>query len=167
VLENVLVAFRNQPDDKPWVAFLPFRRLKDIERENLEKARYWVQFVGLEGMANVRAEDLSYGQQKLLAIARLLAVDAEILLLDEPTAGVNIKMIRVILDMIEKLVKEERKTIIIIEHNMQIIRDIANWVYFMNEGKIISYGLPEEILENKEIRRIYMGMYDSVPVKGR
>jgi len=89
------------------------------------------------------------------------------MLLDEPTAGVNIKMIRVILDMIERLVKEERKTIIIIEHNMQIIRDIANWVYFMNEGKIISYGLPEEILENKEIRRIYMGMHDSVPVKGR
>jgi ABC-type branched-subunit amino acid transport system ATPase component len=75
-------------------------------------------------------------------------------------------MIRVILDMIERLAKEERKTIIIIEHNMQVIRDIADWVYFMNEGKIISYGLPEEILENKEIRRIYMGMYDSVPVKG-
>jgi ABC-type branched-subunit amino acid transport system ATPase component len=167
VLENVLVAFRNQPDDKPWVAFLPFRQLKDIERENLEKARYWVQFVGLEGMENVRAEDLSYGQQKLLAIARLLAVNIETLLLDEPTAGVNIKMIRVILDMIERLVKEERKTIIIIEHNMQIIRDIADWVYFMNEGKIISYGLPEEILENKEIRRIYMGIHDSVPVKGR
>jgi ABC-type branched-subunit amino acid transport system ATPase component len=49
---------------------------------------------------------------------------------------------------------------------MQVIRDIADWVYFMNEGKIVSYGLSEEILENKEIRRIYMGIHDSAPVKG-
>jgi len=167
VLENVLVAFQNQPDDKPWIAFLSLRWLRNLERENIEKAKYWIQFVGLEGMENVCAEELSYGQQKLLAIARLLAADAETLLLDEPTAGVNIKMIRVILDMIEKLVKEEKKTIVIIEHNMQVIRDVADWVYFMNEGKIISCGPPEEILENKEIRRIYMGIQNFTPIVGR
>ena len=167
VLENVLVAFQNQLDNKPWIAFLPLRWLRNLERENIEKAKYWIQFVGLEGMENVCAEELSYGQQKLLAIARLLAADAETLLLDEPTAGVNPKMIRVLLDMIERLAKDEDKTIVVIEHNMQVIRDIADWVYFMNEGRIISSGLPEEILENKEIRRIYMGIQNFAQVEER
>lgn len=157
-LENVLTAFRNQPDDKPWASLIQRRRVIALERENVEKAKQWLQFVGLSEMENVLAEDISYGQQKLLAIARLLAADAETLLLDEPTAGVNPQMVQPLLDLIRKLAREQGKTVVVIEHNMTAILDVADWVYFMDEGQVVSFGLPEDVLGNSEVRRLYIGV---------
>ncbi|MCO6432673.1 AAA family ATPase, partial [Nitrosomonas nitrosa] len=102
-------------------------------------------------------ENLSYGQQKLLSIARLLAADAEMLLIDEPTSGVNPKMVASLLEVIRRLAKDG-KTVVVIEHNMNVVVEIADWVYFMNEGQVESFGLPNEVLGDPEVRAAYIGV---------
>ena len=89
VIDNIMVAFQQQLGENPLWAILRRRVVNSQEQSLREKAMYWLEYVGLAHLAMARAQDLSYGQQKLLAIARLLAADMEVLLLDEPTAGVN------------------------------------------------------------------------------
>lgn len=157
VLDNVLLARKGQRGENPVISLLFRRRVQKEEAKNLEVARSWLDFVGLGEMENALAEDLSYGQQKLLAIARLLANDADLLLLDEPTAGVNPGMVRSILDLIRRLTAEG-KTVVVIEHNMSVIMEISNWVFFLDDGKLISFGLPEEILGDPAVREAYIGI---------
>lgn len=160
VLENVLLGRFFHPGESPLrVLFSWFCRdgVTKVEKENLEEASHWIKFVGLAEKENSPAEALSFGQQKLLAIARLLAGGYKLLLLDEPTAGVNPVMIKSLLDLIEKVV-ETGRTIVFIEHNMTVVFDIADWVYFLDEGKITSFGLPNDVLGDPEIRRTYLGI---------
>lgn len=103
------------------------------------------------------AEDLSYGQQKLLALARLLCGDFKLLLIDEPVSGVNPTMIGIILKKIRELTALN-KTIILVEHNMNAVREVADIVHFMNAGKILSSGTPEEVLNNPGVREVYIGV---------
>ncbi len=156
-LDNVRVAFRKQSGENPlWTVV---RRLK-VNREEqtfTEEAKRLLQFVGLSELENALAEDLSYGQQKLLTIARLLAAGADVFLLDEPTAGVNPEMVRSLLSLIRRLA-EEGKTVVVIEHNMNVVMEIADWVFFMDEGQIIAFGLPEEVLGDRAVRTAYLGI---------
>jgi ABC-type branched-subunit amino acid transport system ATPase component len=108
-------------------------------------------------MEEAPARALSYGQQKLLALARLLAQGAEVLLLDEPTAGVNPAMVTPLLALLRELARKG-KTIVLIEHNMSVVLDIADWVYFMDEGQIVAFGLPQEVLGDKWVREAYLGL---------
>ena len=156
VLENVLLGKTNI-GEYPLDLIFKHRKIKTQEKENVEKAREWLTFVGIEGNENTLAENLSYGQQKLLAIARLLMAESEFLLLDEPTAGINPAMVKNLLSLIKKIV-EGGKTIIFIEHNMNVVLEIAHWVYFLDEGKITAFGRPEDVLGNSEIRLTYLGL---------
>ena len=156
-LENVLLAKNPQPGENPLISLFRRRKVLEIERENLKEARRWLEFVGLWEQRDTLAENLSYGQQKLLTIARLLNGGFEVLLLDEPTAGVHPKMVRSVLDVIRRLT-DEGKTVIVTEHNMGVITEISDWVYFLNEGKVVSFGLPQEVLGNPEVRRTYIGL---------
>lgn len=157
-LDNVRVAFRQQNGENPLWAIVRRPVVNREEQAITEEARRWLAFVGLGEWENVPAEDLSYGQQKLLAIARLLAAGADVLLLDEPTAGVNPEMVRSLLTLIRRLANEERKTIIVIEHNMNVVMEIADWVFFMDEGQIVAFGLPEEVLGDPTVRASYLGI---------
>ena len=143
--------------ENPLEALFLRKKVKRDEEIFIKKAEEILEFVGLKQKERVFAEDLSYGQQKLLSIARLLYGDFDILLLDEPTAGVNPAMIEKILEVIKNLAKMG-KTIIIIEHNMNVVYRISDWVYFMNEGAIVAFGFPDEVLGNEEVRRIYIGL---------
>ncbi|RKZ22125.1 ABC transporter ATP-binding protein [bacterium] len=156
VLENVLSVVKDNPLEKPW-NLLRARKYREFGKEILERAERWIEFVGLADKKDEIAENLSYGQQKLVAIARLLMGEFDLFLLDEPTAGVHPKMIKKVLDMIVKL-KEEGKTIFVIEHNMNVVLEISDWVYFMNEGRIVSFGTPDDVLGDKTIRAIYLGV---------
>jgi len=157
VLDNVRVAFRNQKGENPLWAILRRPAVNREEQTFTEEARRWLAFVGLSELENTRAEDLSYGQQKLLAIARLLAGGADVFLLDEPTAGVNPETVRSLLVLIRRLA-ESGKIVVVIEHNMNVVMEVADWVFFMDEGQIIAFGLPEEVLGDRTIRAAYLGI---------
>lgn len=157
VLDNVLLAKKKQPGENPMVSLFKRKKTLSVEKENTDEARRWLEFVGLEEKESSLAENLSYGQQKLLAIARLLAGGFEALLLDEPAAGVNPQMMKSVLDVIRRLA-QAGKTVVVIEHNMSVIMEISDWVYFMDEGKVITFGLPREILEDSEVRKAYLGI---------
>jgi len=155
--ENVMSAFPDQEGELVWKTLFGRRRMQRQEQMLSEKTKDLLEFVGLESKIHEPAMELSYGQQKLLAIARLLASDAELLLLDEPTAGVNPAMISELIDLIKKL-PDQGKTILVIEHNMNVVLDISDWVYFVDDGQVVSFGLPNDVLDDPEIRRAYVGV---------
>lgn len=157
VLDNVMLARRGLKGENPLFSLLRRRAVKREEEENSEEARRWLEFVGLAEKEGSLAENLSYGQQKLLSLARLFAGGFDVLLLDEPTAGVHPRMIKPILDLIRRMA-EEGKTVVVIEHNMSVIADASDWVYFMNEGRVIAFGTPDEVLGDPEVKRAYLGM---------
>ncbi len=159
VFDNVASACFDQEVESPWYPFVKCSHLKRKIREIKDVIYSYLNFVGLSDMDNIYAGALSYGQQKLLAIARLLAGGYSLLLLDEPTAGLNPVMIKKVLEILERIVEEDKgKTIILVEHNMSAVTEVADWVYFMNEGKIAFFGRTDHVLGDKEVREIYLGM---------
>lgn len=157
VLDNVLVAFPHQKGENPFLPVLARRAVNRQEAAHTEKALQLLDFVGLGEHVASRAESLSYGQQKLLAIARLLAADVRVLLLDEPAAGVNPKMIETLLSLIRRLA-DESHTIVVVEHNMDVVEQLADQVYFLHEGRLIAQGQPGVVLADPQIRAAYLGL---------
>lgn len=130
-----------------------------LEKHNqlyLNKAEEVLKKVNLWDKKNHLAGSLSYGQRKLLEIARALAMDTEILLLDEPFAGLFPQMVGAVADLL-KLLRTEGKTIILIEHNMPLIRELCDEVIVLDEGQLLAQGLPETILNKKEVLEAYLG----------
>jgi branched-chain amino acid transport system permease protein len=155
VLENILVGF--QELENPLAALFNrpaiIRRGKELESQAIA----WLELVDLIAYRSELAEALSYGQQKLLAIARLLAAGADVLLLDEPSAGINPVLVQRLLEVIRNLAKEG-KTVVLIEHNMNVVLEIAQWTYFMDDGQVTAFGLPEEVLGDVGVRTRYLGL---------
>lgn len=156
-LENVLIAMPGQKGEAIIETIFDRKKLIQNEKQNKSKAEELLEFVGLIDKQNELAENLSFGQQKLLAIARLLAIDAKLLLLDEPTSGVHPELINKILELIKQLPKRN-KTIIFIEHNINVVLDIADWLYLLDEGSVVAFGLPYEVLEDKVTKEVYLGV---------
>jgi ABC-type branched-subunit amino acid transport system ATPase component len=156
VLDNVLLA-ENNPCENPFLSLLQRKKMRRLEKENIKEAGRWLEFVGLSDMRDTLAENLSYGQQKLLAIARLLMGRFDLFLLDEPTAGVNPKMVKPILGLIRRF-SNEGKTVIVIEHNMTVVLEISDWVYFLDDGMVVSSGLPDDVLRDATVRKSYLGL---------
>lgn len=159
VLQNVTSACYNYSTETPVFPFFHRKKLKKINDEVHEKAVFWLEFVGLTDMIHSEGFSLSYGQQKLLAIARILAGGFSLLLLDEPTAGLNPVMIRKVLQVLDRIVTEDTsKTIVLVEHNMSVVTEISDWVYFMNEGSISFFGKADHVLGDREVRETYLGL---------
>ena len=156
VEENVLVAFPAWGED-PVTPIFQRARLRIDEAERHDRVHELLQLVGLEGSSKTDADLLSFGQQKLLAIARLLAAGATTLLLDEPTAGVDPGMLQRLTTRIRGLAADGC-TIVLIEHNMNVVTELADWVYFLDEGQIVAVGLPEEVLGDPTVRALYLGL---------
>lgn len=153
-LENLLLSCPCQRGESLVHAFLRFNVAAE-EACNHENARRLLQFVGLEEKTFELAGALSYGQQKLLSLACSLATKAKILFLDEPTAGVHPEMTSRIMDLLQQL-QADGKLIIFIEHDIVVVRRIADFVIVMDEGKIIGQGSPNEILERSEIMEAFI-----------
>lgn len=154
LLENLIVTF-NDGSENPFLAI--FGRRNGLEKKKTEIALRWLDFVGLADLKNSLAENLSWGQQKLLSLARLLCGDFDLLLIDEPVSGVNPDMVQVIFKKI-KNISEIGKTIIAVEHDMAAVKEISDYVFFMDSGKIVTSGLPEEIFNNQGIMESYLGL---------
>lgn len=156
VMDNVLTCLADEAGNNPLTAiFRPFHT-EAILRAKREKARAFIDTVGLSHKADDLAKNLSYGQKKLLCIARVLATDAELLLLDEPTSGLAAAALDAMVEMIHKL-KASGKSLLIVEHNTQIVRRIADEVLFFHRGTLLAQGKTEEIVSDKELGRIYFG----------
>ena len=123
---------------------------------HLAKAKDALEKVSLWEKRNELAANLSYGQRKLLEIARAISTRAEIYLLDEPFAGLFPEIIKTVSEIIKEL-KKEGKTIIFIEHNMDLIRKLCDYVIVMDNGKLLAQGKPEEVLRKRDVVEAYLG----------
>lgn len=121
-----------------------------------EEIKKILQSVYFEKSLDTIASELSYGQQRLLEIARALLMPHKLLMLDEPTAGVNPR-IRQELRTILKNLRKEGKTILLIEHDMEFVMDISDMVIVLNEGKVLREGKPKDVVKDKRVLEAYLG----------
>jgi len=150
---NVCVAAQHQPGERIlFSAVWPLVGWGD-EALNQKMAMEHLEFVGLGEFANRLGEELSYGQQKLLAIARLLNSEASCFLLDEPTAGVQPEMVAKLTQVIRGLTAKGH-SVVVIEHDLGIVGELADWVFLMDRGRIEAFGTPSEILRDSSLERL-------------
>ncbi len=157
VLENVMVAGPNQTGENPFLLFVMAGKVGREERENRRRAERYLELVGLSQMTDQLVKNLSAADQKLLAFARLLATECPVLLLDEPTAALDLESVERIKKLIKILVNQEKKTILLVEHNLDIVKDLVDKAYFMSDGKILAYETPEELMRDRKLTEVYFG----------
>ena len=155
VLQNVLLAFKNQPGEHMGNIFFRWKHCQSVEAANTGKALSLLEHTGLRDKANARASDLSYGQQKLLSITCCLAADAELLLLDEPVAGIAPEMIEKIMSIVREL-PAQGKTVVVIEHNMDVVMQYCQRIIFMDAGQKVSEGTSEEVRNDPRVIEAYL-----------
>ena len=134
-----------------------FSVFSTIPVELSDKAENLLNFVGLYQKRKLRAGDLSFGQQKLLELAMALMNKPKMLLLDEPTAGINPTLINGIIDRLIKVNKEFGITLLVIEHNMRVIMSLAQKIFCLAHGELIAEGAPEKIKNDKRVIDAYLG----------
>ena len=128
-----------------------------IPQDLTDKAENLLNFVGLYQKRKLRAGDLSFGQQKLLELAMALMNEPKMLLLDEPTAGINPTLINGIIDRLIKINKDYGITLLVIEHNMKVIMSLAQSIFCLAHGKLLAEGSPKEIKNDKRVVDAYLG----------
>jgi neutral amino acid transport system ATP-binding protein len=157
VLENMLLAAQKQTGENFWqVQFQPHIVAKE-EKQLKERAMFLLESVGLEKKANDYAGGLSGGQRKLLEMGRALMTNPKLILLDEPAAGVNPRLIDDICDRILNWNRNDGMTFLIIEHNMDVIMSLCDQVWVLAEGQNLAVGTPTEIQNNAKVLEAYLG----------
>lgn len=161
VAENILVGCYMHM--KANLADIIFRlpRMRSEEQEAYDKVMSLLDYVGLSGKEGELARNLSYGQQRRLEIARALAIEPKLLLLDEPAAGLNPKETEEMKQFILRLRTDMNTTILLIEHDMKLVMGLSDKITVLNYGEKIADGTPDEIRNNEKVIKAYLGVEDA------
>jgi len=160
VMDNMKLGSTEQSGEKLSASMFPFLwKKKEVEIE--AKALEILTRFKLDTKRDDFAASLSGGQRKLLEMARALMTNPELVMLDEPMAGVNPALTQSLLDHILNL-KKEGMTVLFVEHDMQMVRHIADWVIVMAEGKVVAEGAPDEVMKNPAVIDAYLGSHQDV-----
>lgn len=152
VLENVRLSVQSFVQD--YYSFFPSSaKLK----QQVGEARRFLKTVLLHEKENVLAKDLAHGEKRKLELAMLLALKTDVLLLDEPTAGISVEEVPVILQVIENIKKHPESTIVLIEHKMDMILGLSDHLIVLFHGELLAEGLPEEIMKDERVQSAYLG----------
>lgn len=156
VVENVVVGMHSRLKEGFFSSLFKTPKERAEERNAYDKALELLEFVGLRERAFETAGSLSYGEQRLLEICRGLASDPQLLLLDEPAAGMNATEKVELLRLLKKILARN-VGILIIEHDMKLMMGVADYLYVLNYGKLLAEGTPTEIQQNPEVIAAYLG----------
>nr|VFJ43661.1 MAG: amino acid/amide ABC transporter ATP-binding protein 1, HAAT family [Candidatus Kentron sp. DK] len=157
ITENVLLALHDHGGQSAWMSLVKSPSRRKRETALMEEAESWLERAGVESPYDRPAELLSFGNKKLLALARLMAGRFDVLLLDEPTAGVSPVMVDRIADIIGQLTARGM-TIALIEHNFSFVGQVAEWTYLLRDGRIHDYGKTVDVLAREENREVLIGL---------
>ncbi|KZX74813.1 high-affinity branched-chain amino acid ABC transporter ATP-binding protein LivG [Oleiphilus sp. HI0009] len=157
VVENLLVAQHRHSNTNLLSGLFNTPAYKKSEERAMHRARYWLDKVGLTDVANREAGNLSYGQQRRLEIARCMVTEPKLLLLDEPAAGLNPKETKDLDNLIVSLKEDYHVSVLLIEHDMNLVMGISDNIYVINQGTPLASGTPEEIKGNPDVIKAYLG----------
>jgi ABC-type branched-subunit amino acid transport system ATPase component len=155
-LENILLALASPQSENLWSALIQPQAMKHQEANNRQKALELLELVGLHDKQEQWAENLSYGQRRLLEIARAVATKPTLLVLDEPMSGLSPKRVSQTKALLKTL-QSSGQTILFIEHNVKAVMDISDQIIVLNHGKTIAEGNPAEIQQNQIVIAAYLG----------
>jgi ABC-type branched-subunit amino acid transport system ATPase component len=158
--ENVLTAFPDQPGESVGAVLFSWSRVQRREAQIRERTAEILAFVGLADKRDSLARDLGYAEAKMLALARVLALDARLLLLDEPCSGLD----RTALDKVRRVMDElisQGRTIGLIEHNMALVREVADEGIFLEHGQLVASGDVATLMADEGLRRRYLGLAEA------
>ena len=157
VLDNVKTGLHNEITYSLAESLFHVGSYRKKERAMNERAMELLSVFGLESVADYKASNLPYGKQRKLEIARALATDPKLLLLDEPAAGMNPNETGELMETIELVRKKFGVTVLLIEHDMKMVSGICEYLYVLNFGRLLAEGTPAEVLKNPEVVTAYLG----------
>ena len=158
VLDNVFIGGHLRLKSNVFSSVMRLPRYSKEEKEMMEKSRYLLEKVGLYDEREEKAYSLPYGKQRRLEIARALATDPKLLLLDEPAAGMNPQETQELMEFIADIKKEFNLTIFLIEHHMEVVMGICEKIFVLDHGILIAEGNPSEIQTNTSVIEAYLGV---------
>ncbi|UTW03662.1 high-affinity branched-chain amino acid ABC transporter ATP-binding protein LivG [Amphritea atlantica] len=157
VIENMLVAQHRHMNTNLLSGLLKTPNYRRLEKDAMEHAAHWLKEVGLMDYANREAGNLAYGQQRRLEIARCMVTQPELLMLDEPAAGLNPNETKELDELIIKLRDEHEISILLIEHDMSLVMGISDHIYVIAQGTPLANGTADEIKNNPDVIKAYLG----------